>query len=129
MRMVEPKICGGVLEYAGLQDTAKRSLLSMYSEYKKWREEHPEKLIHTLLFSDPVKYDKGRQLRNHIIARGLGAVKTTDVRVNPNSHNPLEVFLFVPNWNELEKWYKTDGKPEKAKMDEEEAERRRRYSY
>lgn len=52
-----------------------------------------------------------RDLADLIIQEDLGAVVSTEVRVNPNSRNPLQAYLWTPNKRALRAWWKANGTP------------------
>lgn len=61
-----------------------------------------------VVFSAVVSYDftsTGRALMSLIIKHNMGVVVRTPTRLNPNSNNNLEVFIYTPNDEALKSWY------------------------
>lgn len=47
-----------------------------------------------------------RKLAKFITDNGLGAVVSTPIKVNPNTHNPIQAYLWTPNKRAVKAWWK-----------------------
>lgn len=102
-----------IIEFSGLEKWPELNVWNMIKQHdallaeeKKKQETggpyHP-RATH-FLFTDPVIFTNGRKLANYIEAVGFGTITTSRVKVNPNSGNELEAFLWVPNLEAMRAW-------------------------
>lgn len=90
-----------VSEYAGLQALGAQSLFNI----GRGRYRGDVALTPFVLFTDPERNLRGAALMDYIIKKDLGSVVRSETRTNPNSNNPLNIYIFAPDDKKFKAWY------------------------
>jgi len=87
-------------EYSGLYGQPVKSLF----ELARSRYSGEVKQTPFVLFTDPIETGNGEKLYELLKSMGVGKVWESEVRLNPNSHNELKIYIFCPDDKALHAW-------------------------
>lgn len=54
-----------------------------------------------VIFHDATKFGNGKRLCTFIRGKKLGKVHASDKKMNPNSQNEIQMWIWYPNWDKL----------------------------
>lgn len=92
MARLEDMTCCGIKELEGIQGSSPESIVNDIAE--DWFSDTPRAFI---VFSCQQKNKAGNHLATYIKRNGLGSVVRDKAKYNPNSGNPISVWLWRVN--------------------------------
>lgn len=111
---IEDLACCGTCEINGIKDNTPQYVIGAMHQYLfftngkevSWRNRRV-----FAYFTDNRDKKFGNALEKYIKKESLGAIIKTQTRINPNSKNPLKVWVWTLNHDNIKKWYlKNKGK-------------------
>jgi hypothetical protein len=105
---VEGTSCCGMFEINGVKNLKEKRKKEqfLYRSIEEGDIHQRGQVVPFLLFSDIYnKGSGGRSLKKFILDNKLGDVITSPVKVNPNTGNKIEVFIWVTDAKAINKWF------------------------
>lgn len=110
--MIQDMQCCGIREMDGLLDSSKETVQEFCSDIDSDSSYNgrPWPRFRYAIFSDiGPKHTRGNPLASYIRRHKLGKVVSTNWNVNPNSDNPLKVWVWTLDGKMLKKWWMEHG--------------------
>lgn len=99
--------CCGVKELHGLNQysTPGDAMAAFVQNWKRITPHRPFAIFSGVVDEQP-QYDYAKRFANYIKKQGLGTIHKTPVKLNSNSGNPLQVYVWAIAPNKLTAWAK-----------------------